>query len=205
MIFHSAPPTVQTNLPPPDVAELELALEKSRQVPGFRALLAFFWGLILAKCLFAQWAFTVYNLPINPGFFVWTLSLGGSGALTLGYAYWLFRELPHMPLSGRIASATWVACGVGFAVLALVAGVFQAFTPYLLPALAAVLLGVGYYIHSVAQRRVLFKFVAAGWWLSALGLFTQPNVNALAWMALSLLLFQAAPAAWLFFTRNRPA
>ena len=44
---------------------------------------------------------------------------------------------------------------------------------------------------------------AVGWWLAALGLFTQPNINSLAWMALSLLLFQAAPAGWLFFTRNR--
>jgi len=194
---------VQKKSSPTDVAELELALEKSRQVPGFRTLLAFFWGLILAKCLFAQWAFTVYNLPINPGFYVWTLSLVGSGAISLVYAYWLFRELPTMPLSGRIASATWVGCGVGFALLALVAGVYQAFSIYLLPALAAVLLGVGYFIHSVAQRRNLFKFVAIGWWLAALGLFTQPNINSLAWMALSLLLFQAAPAGWLFFTRNR--
>ncbi|HTB64320.1 MAG TPA: hypothetical protein VK737_12115 [Opitutales bacterium] len=194
---------MQKKSSPTDVAELELALEKSRQVPGFRTLLAFFWGLILAKCLFAQWAFTVYNLPINPGFYVWTLSLVGSGAISLVYAYWLFRELPTMPLSGRIASATWVGCGVGFALLALVAGVYQAFSIYLLPALAAVLLGVGYFIHSVAQRRNLFKFVAIGWWLAALGLFTQPNINSLAWMALSLLLFQAAPAGWLFFTRNR--
>jgi len=186
-----------------DIAELELALEKSRQVPGFRSVIAFFWGLILAKCLFAQWAFETYHLPINPGFYVWTLSLVGSGAISAGYAWWLFRELPTMPLSGRVASATWVGCGLGFAVLVAVSLLLEAFNPFLLPAIAAVLLGVGYYIHSVAQRQIMYKAVAVGWWLSALWLATQSNINSLGWMALCLILFQAAPAGWMFLRRNK--
>jgi len=186
-----------------EVAELDLALEKSRRMPGFRALLALVWGLVLAKCLLAQWAFSHYHLPINPGFYVWTLSLGGSGAITLVYAYTLFRELPTMPLSGRLASATWVACAMGFAILAVMSQFEGAFDLFLLPALGAVLLGVGCFIQSVIDRRKLFKFLAVGWWLAAIGLFTQPNVNALAGMAGSLVLLVALPAGWLFWTRGR--
>ncbi len=161
------------------------------------------WGLILAKCLLAQWAFGRYHLPINPGFYVWTLSLGGSGAITIIYAYSLFRELPTMPLSGRLASATWIACAAGFGILAVMSLLRGAFDPFLLPALAAVLLGVGCFIQSVIDRRRLFKFLAAGWWLSAVGLFSQTTVDALAWMALALTLFVALPAGWLFLTRRR--
>jgi hypothetical protein len=186
-----------------EVAELELALEKSRQTPSFRALLAFFWGLIMAKCLLIQWLATVYHSPINTGLYVWTLSLGGSGALTLVYAGILFRELPQMPLSGRIISATWVGCGAGFVVLGVVAVVYGAFTIYLLPALAAVLLGVGCHIHSVVTRQRLFKILAAAWWLAALGLFTQSNINALGWMALSLAALVVLPAGWLLFVRRK--
>jgi hypothetical protein len=47
--------------------------------------------------------------------------------------------------------------------------------------------------------------LAAGWWLSALWLFAHPDVNALAGMALSLLLLQVLPSGWLFFTRKRAA
>jgi hypothetical protein len=190
---------------PPEVAELELALEKSRQLPGFRAGLAFFWGLIMAKCLLAQWSATVYHIPINTGLYVWTLSVGGSGALTLVYAFILFRELPRMPLSGRIVSATWLGCGAGFVVLAVVAVVYGTFSIYLLPALAAVLLGVGCHIHSVVTRQRLFKFLAVGWWLAALGLFTQPTINSLAWMALSLALLVVLPAGWMLFARRKTA
>jgi hypothetical protein len=200
-----AEPAVQKKTSSSEVVELDLALEKSRRIPGFRALLALVWGLILAKCLLAQWAFARYHLPINTGFYVWTLSLGGSGAITLVYAYSLFRELPTMPLSGRLASATWIACATGFAILAAMSLLKEAFDPYLLPALAAVLLGVGCSIQSVIDRHNLFKILAAGWWISAIGMFAQANVNALAWMALSLVLFVAAPAGWLFCHRPRQA
>jgi hypothetical protein len=159
--------------------------------------------LIMAKCLLAQWAATYYHAPINTKFYVWTLSLAGSGALTLGYAFILFKELPTMPLSGRLVSATWAACAIGFGVLALVAMSYNAFDPFLLPALAAVLLGIGCFIHSVIDRRRLFKFLAVGWWLAALGLFTQTDIHALAWMALSLILLVVAPAGWLLLRRNR--
>jgi hypothetical protein len=194
---------MQKTSSPQEVAELEAALEKSRQLPGFRTLLLFFWGLIMAKCLLAEWAAEVYHAPINTFWFVWVPSFMISGVITLGYAYWLFRELPRMPLSGRLVSATWVGCATGFGVLALVAVMDNVFGLYLLPALAAVLLGVGCFIHSVMDRRQIFKFLAVGWWLSALWLFANPNVNALAGMALSLVLLQVLPAGWLFFTRKR--
>ena len=201
----SIPPAavMQKSPSPQEVVELDLALEKSRQVPAFRALLVFFWGLILAKCLLAEWAATHYPAPINTKFYVWTLSLVGSGVLTLVYAAAVFKELPTMPLSGRLVSATWAACAMGFGVLLLVAEVYHAFDPYLLPALAAVLLGVGCSIQSVIDRRKLFRVLAAGWWLSAFWLFTQTDITALAWMAVSLLALVVLPAGWLFFTRNR--
>ncbi len=190
---------------PQEVAELELALEKSRKLPTFRVLMVFFWGLIMAKCLLAQWAATRYEMPINTKFYVWTLSLVGSGALTLVYAWVLFKELPTMPLSGRMASATWAGCAIGFGLLALVAMLYHAFNPFFLPALAAILLGVGCHIQSVISRRLLFRTLAVGWWLTALGLFTQTDIDALAWMALALLLLIVFPAGWLFFTRNHSA
>ncbi len=194
---------MQPTSSPQEVAELELALEKSRQVPAFRVVMVFFWGLIMAKCLLAQWAAIRYQMPLNTTIYVWALSLGGSGALTLSYAWMLFRELPTMPLSGRLVSATWAGCATGFGILALAAWAYQAFNPYLLPALGAVLLGMGCYIHSVFDRRRLFKALAFAWWLAALGLFTQTDYNALGWMGTGILLLIVLPSGWLFLIRHR--
>jgi hypothetical protein len=194
---------MQKTTSPQEMAELELALEKTRQVPVFRTGLMIFWGLIVAKCLLAEWAAEVYHAPINTFLFVWVPSLLISGAITLVHAFSLFRELPRMPLSGRIVNATWVACAVGMVVLGLVSAVFGAFTVYLLPALAAVLLGVGFLIHSVVDRRMVYRVAAVGWWVSAIWLFAHPDVGALARMALCLFLFQVLPAGWLFYTQRK--
>jgi hypothetical protein len=172
-------------------------------VPVFRTLLVFFWGLIIAKCLLLQWLIERYHAPINGPLFVWTPSCLMSGAITIYFASRVFRELPRMPLSGRLVSATWAACGAAFLVLAAAAGIYGVFSPFLLPALAAVLLGVGCYIHSVADRRLLFKVTGVLWWLAAMWLFTQVGWNVLIWMSLFMVLLLVAPAAWLYWSGQR--
>ncbi|MGA2052000.1 MAG: hypothetical protein ABSH19_01675 [Opitutales bacterium] len=190
---------------PQEVAELEIALERARRVPAFRALLLLCWGLIMAKCLLVQWAILTYHERINGVIMVWVPSVSVCAGITLYYAYRVFRELPTMPLSGRIVSATWVGCGTAFLVLIVAVVVFGEFSGYLLPALAAVLLGVGYYIHSATGYRVLFRAAAVGWWFAALWLFGHPDIDSLAWMSLFLVLFEVLPATWLYFAARRAA
>jgi hypothetical protein len=190
---------------PQEVAELEIALERARRVPAFRALLLLCWGLIMAKCLLVQWTILTYHVPINGVVMVWVPSVSVCALITIYYASRVFRELPHMPLSGRIVSATWIACGTAFIVLVIAVVAYGEFSSYLLPALAAVLLGVGYYIHSATGYRILFKLAAAGWWIAALWLFAHPDPSALAWMSLFLVLFEVLPATWLYFTARRAA
>src|SRR5262245_60642155 len=131
---------MQAKTSPQEMAELELALESNRKVPAFRTLLLFYWGLIIAKCLLAQWALITYHdymvqrygHAINGFVFVWIPSFLISGAITLYYAAKIFRELPRMPLSGRIVSATWLACIVAFGVLAVAVVGYQEYTPFML-------------------------------------------------------------------------
>jgi hypothetical protein len=196
---------MQTVPSPEEVAELEIALERTRRVPAFRAFLLLCWGLITAKCLLVQWAILTYHTPVNGVLFVWVPSFLIFGLITIYYARRLFRELPQMPLTGRFVSATWMACVVAFGVLAVVSAGFDEFSKFLLPAFAAVLLGVGSFIQSVTGRRRLFKTIAIGWWLASLLLFSHPNAAALAWMSLFLVLFQVLPYTALYFAARRDA
>jgi len=196
---------MQPGSSPQEVAELEIALEQARRVPAFRALLLLCWSLIMAKCLLIQWTIITYHAPINGVAFVWVPSLSVSALISIYYARKIFHELPHMPLSGRVVSATWLACAAAFIVLILAVGFYREFSAYLLPALAAVLLGVGCFIQSATGRRTLFKLIACGWWLAALWLFAHPNIDALAWMSLFIVLLQALPATGFYLAARRAA
>jgi hypothetical protein len=196
---------VQATPSPEEVAELEIALERSRRVPAFRAFLLLCWGLITAKCLLIQWAILTYHTPINGVLFVWAPSFLIFGVITLFYARRLFEELPHMPLSGRVANATWIACAAAFFVLVLAAAVYGEFSNFLLPAFAAALLGTGCFINSVVSRRRLFKVIAIAWWLASLWLFGHDNPGALPWMSLFLFLLQVLPFTWLCIAAHRAA
>ena len=79
----------------------------------------------------------------------------------------------HLPRPGDRRRRRLVVRSGGL-VLGIVAVALGAFSIYLLPALAAVLLGVGCHIHSVVTRQRLFELLAAGWCVAALGLFTRP-------------------------------
>jgi hypothetical protein len=196
---------MQTVRSPEEVAELEIALDRARRVPAFRNFLLLCWGLITAKCLLVQWAILTYHPPINGILMVWVPSFLIFGLIAVYYARRLFRELPVMPLSGRVVSATWIACVTAFAVLVVAALGYEKFTLFLLPAFAAVLLGVGSFIQSVTSRRHLFKAIAIGWWLAALWLFNRATVDGLPWMSLFLVLFQVIPYAWLYLEARRAA
>ncbi len=195
---------MQTAPSPEEVAELEIALERSRRVPVFRALLLLCWGLITAKCLLVQWAILTYHIDrINGPLFVWAPSFMVFGVVTLFYARRIFHELPTMPLSGRVVSATWTACAAAFAVFVLAAAVYGEFSNYLLPALAAVLLGTGCFINSVASRSRLFKVIAVAWWLASLWLFTHPNPDSLLGLSAFLVLLQVLPCTALYIAARR--
>ena len=73
----------------------------------------------------------------------------------------------------------------------------QNFNLYLLPAIFSIIIGIGFFIHGAIDNRFVFKLSAYGWWLGSIWLFYRPDLNALAWFALMIILFHVLPATWL--------
>jgi len=56
----------------------------------------------------------------------------------------------------------------------------QNFNLHLLPVIFSVIIGISFFIHGVIDNRIVFKFSAYGLWLGSIGLFYQPDIDALA-------------------------
>ena len=183
-----------------ELAQIRLALERDTRAPATRAWLFLFWGLIVAKICFIEWAVTTYRQPWNP--LVLQLPTFLFGLLATLVQTGVSRP-PLLPLAGRMVLSIW---GAGLMILVLfgVGGVATGLiSPFLLPPLGASLLGAGYFIHSALDGRLLHRFCAYLWWFCAAFLFLHPNLDGLGWFSAFLILFQTLPTLALLFLARK--
>ncbi len=186
---------------PIELEQLKLALEAERRVVSFRGYVYIFWGLIVAKCFLAEWAIRYYQMPVR-SYFVWAPTLFFGTVCTWVYAGVTLKKTRNRPLTGRFVAAIWGGCFMGAAMIS-VPGLGSGYLSlYQLPAFFAVIAGIGYFVHSVIDHRTIYKVSAYGWWLGSGYLFFEPDIHALAWFALLIILCQVIPAT-LLLLRSR--
>jgi hypothetical protein len=186
------------------MSQVKIALEREAKVVPFRGLVFIFWGLIVAKCFLAEWAVAVYQMPFN-SLYVWVPTLIFATVCTWVYAGVALKGTPKRPITGSFVSAVWGGCIMACVLLTIIAFGAANISLFLLPAMFSVVIGVGYFIHSVVDHRFVYKLSAYGWWVGAVGLSLETSVNNLAWFALMILILQTAPATWLHFRHGTKA
>lgn len=187
------------------LAQIELALENDRTHDSIRGIATIFWGLILAKCFLAQWAVFRYDIPINTLFFVWIPSLTFGALCTFIYTGIVLKRVTRRRLAGRFVRHIWTATLALIAAISLLGTALNMFNPMLLPGFFALIVGASFYIHSALNNHLLFKWVAAGWWVGSAWLFYAPDENALAFFSLMILCLQVFPAVYLYYLSNTTA
>lgn len=185
-----------------DMEQVRLALEHGSRADRFRGLVLLFWGLILAKCLYLEWAIRAYEAPVD-SLYLWvpTLAFGFLG--TLIYAQREVGAWSHIPLTGRLVAAIWAGCAVALVLLGMVGTQSGVLAPFHLPAVVAVVMGLGFFIHGTIDHRPWYRLAAFGWWAGSLFLFTLHGPESLAWLATFLLLFQVGPGVLNLLTIGR--
>lgn len=187
-----------------DVAELEMALERSAQVSASRMLLLVFWGLILAKCCFLQWAILTYDVPVDGGLFVWTPSFIFGAVCSFIYGKVTLEEFHRTPLTSRLVRGIWASCIAAMAIFGVVAVGLGGLNPFLLPGVLAVLMGIGFFIQGTVDPRRYLQTAAIGWWLGSIWLFYQANAQALLSLGVLLIALQVVPTT-LFYWQEKQA
>lgn len=178
--------------------EVELALEKSGKLRPYRCLMLAFWGLILAKCLILEWAVQTWSSPVQTVIYVWLPTLVFGSLCTILFARSLAQPA-SAPLTSHIVRGVWGGCLIAALIVAFAWLFFEVGNPYLLPAFTAIVIGLGYFTQSILDNLKLNKFLAIGWWLASLPLFTTPDVNALLVLGIAFIVLTSAPYTVLFF------
>lgn len=189
--------------PPYPMTDIERALEHGDRIRPFRGLLFIFWGILLAKCLFLQWAIFTYEVPIDGWLFVWTPSFLFRLLCMFVYARSALGDFSRAPLTNRLTRGVWLACGAAFLIFLGESLALGGISPLLLPAIFAVLIGVGFFIEGMAEGTSFYEILGAAWWLGAGLLFFKPGTNSLAVLGALLLLLQVLPATVVLIQQRR--
>jgi len=151
------------------------------------------WGALFAKCFALEYLVQRYGAPVNTAIYVWTLSILFAGAGTAAYLRSVFRDPVFFPLATKALSALWTACLAAVLTFGVFAFTYRALDPYLLPALFAVVLAVGFTAHATLTRSKPLFAAALGWWATALALPLVEGPASLGAFAVAILLFEVAP------------
>lgn len=189
--------------PPYKLTQVERALEQGERIEPFRGVLFIFWGVLVSKCLFLQWAIFTYDVPIDGWLFVWTPSFLFGVLCMLVYARSALGDFFHAPLTSRLTRGLWLACGAAYIIFVLESVLLGGVSPYLLPGIFAVLIGVGFFVEGMAEGTRLYQGLGVAWWAGAFLLFLEPGVDSLAALGVMIMLLQVLPATLLFLKKRK--
>ncbi|MGJ3243436.1 MAG: hypothetical protein ACFE0O_10855 [Opitutales bacterium] len=186
-----------------EVNRLELALEQAARPRRFNGIIWIFWGLIFTKCFLVEYGSRVYSTGVDTATYVWSFSITMGILCTLVYSKLTRYELLKRPISAHLVNRIWLGCLIALMLLAVANKWIGGIDGYLLPGIYALILGIGFFIHGVLDRRKPFQLAALGWWAGALGLFALNDVRALGLFAGLIILCQILPTAWIHWAERR--
>jgi hypothetical protein len=190
-----------------DIAFIRRAIEEGRGCAGAHSLDLLFWGIALAVGYLGTYATVIGWWRMNPNW-LWAV------CIILPWLYSL-RWFIGPRLSGSPPNSTrppmaqalrmvWFGCGIflsSFSVAVIIAGDMR---HGWFNAVAAGVLGIGFFTSSYLLNLKWMRWLAVGWWVAALLLYAlRDRVEVLPLSALLLLLLLALPGLLLW--RGRPA
>lgn len=100
----------------------------------------------------------------------------------------------------RILSAVWVGAGITMTITAFAGMLSESFTPQVIPAMIATIMGIPYLISGMVYDLKWFKSLAVIWWIAGLCFFFLNSFHTLGLLGLLMILCQTVPGFYLYKT-----
>jgi hypothetical protein len=188
----------QTQHPQEELAYIRKIMAESRGQVADDGRPSIVWGIVVALgMLFTYYEAKTQTTDING--WVWI------GLSVLGCLYMFFwvqrkrRTQRAQTFGDRVSGAIWGAVGISLALVIIGTQVGYAFErdielhPIFVLTITAVILGIGYFVSSILYEIPLLKWVAFGWWASALVYLFWPGIHSLLIYAGAMVVLQIIP------------
>src|SRR5437016_1766485 len=182
-----------------EIAFIRRAIEAGRDYAAGRSADLLVWGIAIAIAYFATYARTRGWSSVEPDW-VWAICVVGPWIYSLRGT---LRRLLGRSCETRQRSAmsmalamTWFGCGIFLTLLALTTQVASGMTPRWFGAVAAGVMGIGFFVSSFLCNLRWMRFVAIGWWAGEVALYALRDQREMLLLGgVMMLLLLALPGA----------
>ncbi len=144
-------------------------IRKTKNAAAYSGDIYIIWGMLTLLAVLGTYLLVVLKLYqyiwIN-----WTAFMGGGFIYSVYHGITRERRADLVTFAGRILGYTWFACGVSLVILAFVAPLAGLYPTHMIPALVAIVIGIGYYITGKVVQWKLLVWLAFLWWVGGSGM-----------------------------------
>ncbi len=193
-----------TGNPDEELAFIRKIIEDSRRSFSEDGKPYIVWGLVVAMGM----TITYLSALLNQDFYVGYIWIG---LMVIGYGYiaWMVRQNKGKRRTknfvDRMQGAIWGACGSALGLGVFLCNVqishgpdsFPPIHPYYACFVAALILGIAYFLSGFAMEIPWLRNIGVVWWVGAVAMYLFPSIHMLGLYAGMLICFQVVPGVLL--------
>ena len=187
-----------------DLRFIREMLEETRRTVADNGMHYINWSIMPALGIIGTYVVLITGIPSIYVLWIWGLAVG----LGWVFSYLIGRRQTsdkRPSFADRVLVSVWVAAGIAMMIIAFGGMISGAFSPQVIPALMAVIMGVPFLTAGLLYDLNWFRLISVGWWIAGIAFFFWDSVHTLAALGVLLVLLQAAPGIYLYKTyRTRP-
>lgn len=178
-------------------AELEISvikkiMEDSRSAVYNKSSQGIFWFTLTSMAVLVNYLMAVTGIGFKFSGLLWAaVSIFGT-LYSIRLAKKENNKLKVKTFAGKILASIGIATGIANIMFAFASLVANAFDPFVIVSMNAMILGMAFYVLSVIQQLKSFKILADLWWAGSVFFFFVPGIHSLLFMAIML-----AASAWI--------
>ena len=183
---------MDTNQAELEISVIKKIMEDSRSAVYDKSSQGLFWFTLTAAAVLINYLMAVTGIGLKFSGLLWAgVSIFGT-LYSIRLAKKESGKLKVKTFAGKILTTIGVATGIANIMFAFASIVANAFDPFVIVSMNAMILGMAFYVLSVIQQLKSFKILADLWWAGSVFFFFMPGIHSLLFMAIML-----AASAWI--------
>ncbi|HEX2984884.1 MAG TPA: hypothetical protein VHO28_15190 [Ignavibacteriales bacterium] len=178
--------------PQEELLYIKKVMEESKRSYLDNGLDSIIWGVIVIFGLVFTYVSVVIHVYLYMGI-VWVILGAGGWAMSFYIHRKEAKKQRVKTVASRILSSVWIACGLALTIFLFTGMFFNVYPDVFISPLAAIILGIGYFVTGDIVSLKWMKALSIGWWGGALFTLFFPNKESILVLAGMMLFFQTIP------------